>query len=282
MKITSLSKDSTSVVNTSDRSVKNDDQRGKKRRNSVEIVHGKAKTKAWALVWISHLLNRERNNFIALRLAFRTWTLSFRNDTESETAALSYMKDMALVEEELKARDMLIEQLTIKLTASEDACTTLIDEYSKLQTQAPTDRNLPPASVGAKSHVSLVPSSPGINDVINTSGDMISNGSDAAKPSIPVSPAEPTLDHMLRVDVGNPDAKQNQEILVDASPSSSIISGASPIHNTSMGANNSRENAGTQEEQLERLFSIYATKEHIRKSDKRRGALFLQLIKRRM
>ena len=76
------------------------------------------------------------------------------------------MKDMALVEEELKARDMLIEQLTIKLTASEDACTTLIDEYSKLQTQAPTDRNLPPSSVGAKSHVSLVPSSPGINQTV--------------------------------------------------------------------------------------------------------------------
>ena len=58
----------------------------------------------------------------------------------------------------------------------------------------------------------LVPSSPGINDVINTSGDMISNGSDAAKRSIPVF-RRATLDHMLRVDVGNSDAKQNQEIL---------------------------------------------------------------------
>ena len=47
------------------------------------------------------------------------------------------MKNMALVEEELKARDMLIEQLTIKLTASENACTTLIDEYSKLQAKRP-------------------------------------------------------------------------------------------------------------------------------------------------
>ena len=73
----------------------------------------------------------------------------------------------------------------------------------------------------------------------------------------------------------------NQEIRVGAS-SSSIISGASPIHNTSTGADNRHENTGTQEEQLERLFSIYATKEHIRKSDKRRGHYFLQLIKRRM
>ena len=36
---------------------------------------------------------------------------------------------------------MLIEQLTIKLTASEDACTTLVDEYSKLQTQIDNNFN---------------------------------------------------------------------------------------------------------------------------------------------
>ena len=53
----------------------------------------------------------------------------------------------------------------------------------------------------------------------------------------------------------------------------SIISGASPIHNTSTGADNRHENAGTQEEQLERL-SPYMRQEHIRKSDKRRGHYF--------
>ena len=117
------------------------------------------------------------------------------------------MKDMALVEEELKARDMLIEQLTIKLTASEDACTTLIEEYSKLQTQSSTDRNLPPASVGAKSHVSLVPSSPGINDIINTSGDILQTEAMQKNFDTIVS-AEPTLDHTLSVDVGNSDVRK--------------------------------------------------------------------------
>ena len=154
-----------------------------KRRNSVAENNHLIKTKAWAITWLSRILDKKKHSSLSLRLSFRTWVLSVKKDTESESAALSYMKDMALVEDELKARDMLIEQLTIKLTASEDACTTLMEEYSKLQTQMDEnfDNNIkfktglkknsgvgigPPQSISGKTHISMVPS-PGINKIIN-------------------------------------------------------------------------------------------------------------------
>jgi len=273
----------------------NSEPKKEKRRNSVAENNHLIKTKAWAITWLSRTLDKKKHSSFSVRLSFRTWALSVKKDIESESAALSYMKDMALVEDELKARDMLIEQLTIKLTASEDACTTLIDEYSKLQTQM--DDNFtnnvkvktglkkdngvglgPPQSISGKTHISMVPS-PGLNNVINNSDSRIlldNDDSDVKSSMIFSNPsnesAEITND-ALKVDISN---SSNAMLHPSNFSPNSSLNEISPSRNSVV---SDTTNGGTQDEQLERLFSIYATEERIRKSDKRRGRLFFTVDK---
>eukprot|EP00945_MAST-04E_sp_MAST-4E-sp1_P007927 g7927.t1 len=240
----------------------------------------------------------------SMEATFYQWRANSATNDDTEIIALERMKERAFLEEELEARDLLIEQLTIKLTSQEDATMAIVEDYAKLQDtveqlkhrsahSARVERGnagmaSPASSRGMNdsmaqvdsTFISTVPSTPGMVGVMGvTQGAANSIFRDTASGEL-APQANPESSVLYGDDADN----RNNDTLIQgvnlSFPSPDDL-GAGPATPDIEGADNTDivDPAPVDLQKMERLFSIYATKQHIRKSDRKRGGLVFALEK---
>jgi hypothetical protein len=269
-------------------------------RNNSEVQHGEKTTSSASaalsddkrlvqLPQLSKVLRQQTRRIQCTKRAFDVWQSIAHAYKGSDKVALEHMKEVACLEEELCARDLLIEQLTINLKSQENACTALLEDHMKLQEKIdtltdvkegqtsqfkpPTNGSLPRANQYRQSlRERKIP----IAKQLSTSHSSVeetdwpeSSVLEIGETHISTVPSTPGVRHVIDAQEGR-DGDQDNPVEYDNGNLEGELS-TFDIPSEPLSINGA---------QLEKLFSIYATEQHIRKSDGReRGGLIFAVEK---